>query len=350
MSGKRVLVTGCHGYVGARLVPMLQERGHDVAGLDSDLFGACALGVYAPDLPVIAKDIRDVAAEDLAGFDAVLHLAALSNDPLSDLCPSLTWEINHEAAVRLAALARVAGVRRFVQSSTCSVYGWHGDAPVGETGATFPLSVYAEAKLAAEQDIAALGGDGFQTVMLRHGTAYGASPKMRFDLVLNNLVAWAHTTGRILLKSDGAAWRPLVHVEDIAGAFVAALEAPDGAVGGRVFNIGRTEDNLRVAELAELIALLLPDTRIERAEDAHPDTRSYRVDCTRAATSLPGFVPGWDPARGIVEVFEACRAADLAPGEFEGPRYSRIAHLQRRLDAGELEDDLRPAGNGRAAA
>lgn len=337
----KVLVTGSEGYIGSLLVPMLAERGHAVTRVDSNLFAECAFGNLNNTGELLNLDIRDLDVSDIAGHDAVIHLAGLSNDPLSDLAPDLTMQINHEAAVNVARLARTAGVRRFVFSSTCSVYGFQGDNFITESSALNPLTPYARSKVLAEVGIDKLRDGRFTAVSLRHGTAYGYSPMIRFDLVVNNLVAWGHTTGRILLKSDGGAWRPLVHVADICRSFLAALEADAEAIDGQVFNIGRTEDNIRIRDLAHLIAEHMPACRIEFAEGASPDNRSYRVDCSKARDQLPGFAAMVRLQDGIREVIEAVTASDIRGEQFEDNRYGRIAHLKYRLEAGSVGDDLR---------
>lgn len=339
----RVLVTGNLGYIGAVLVPMLQARGHDVVGLDSDLYRRCTFG---PEdaigaVPTIRKDIRDVTLADLAGCEAILHLAALSNDPLGNFKPDLTFDINHHATVRLAGIAREAGVRRFVFSSSCSNYGAAGGEMIDETAPLRPVTPYGESKVAAELDVERLADETFCPVFLRSATAYGVSPRLRFDLVLNNLVAWAFTTGRIFMKSDGTPWRPIVHIEDIARAFVAALEAPRSAVFNERLNVGRTCQNYRISELAAIVADTVPGCRVEYADGAGPDTRCYRVRCDRIRQVLPDFEPRWDAARGAAQVYEACRAHGVTLEQFEGPRYQRIGHVRMLIAEGVLGEDLR---------
>jgi nucleoside-diphosphate-sugar epimerase len=330
----KVLVTGSEGYIGTVLVPMLRARGHLVTRLDSLLFEQCAFTDIEATHEVFELDIRDVKPADIAGHDAVIHLAALSNDPLSELEPSLTMQINHIAATNMATIARDVEVKRFIFSSTCSVYGFQVDKFISENGFLNPLTPYSVSKRRAERDISKLGNESFCVVHLRHGTAYGMSPMMRFDLVVNNLVAWAHTTGKILLKSDGSPWRPVVHVQDICRAFVAALEAPKESVAAETFNVGRTEDNVRVSELASMVAEAMPGCHLEYAPGAGADKRSYRVDFSKAETKLPGFRPGWNLRDGIHQLMRGFSDNNLRGLEFEA-RYGRIHQLKRRLAVGK---------------
>ena len=338
----RVLVTGHNGYIGTVLVPMLLEGRHEVVGLDSDLFVECTFGEEpAYEITEIHKDVRDVEAEDLEGFDAIMHLAGLSNDPLGDLNPGLTYEINYRASVRLAELAKMVGVPRFIFSSSCSNYGSAGDAPLDENSPFNPVTPYGKSKVLVEQDVSKLADDDFSPTFLRNATAYGVSPRLRFDLVLNNLMAWAYTTGQVYLKSDGTPWRPIVHIEDISRAFIAVMNAPREVVHNRAFNVGRTQDNYRIRELAEIVAETVPGSRIEYAPGAGPDKRNYRVNCDLILETLPEFKPQWDARKGAQELYEAYQRVGLGEEDYEGPRYKRLAHLQQLMKEGRVDDELR---------
>jgi nucleoside-diphosphate-sugar epimerase len=337
----RVLVTGHKGYIGTVMVPMLVAAGHDVVGLDSDLFGDCTFCPGLHSVTELGTDVRDVSRAQLEGFEAVIHLAALSNDPLSDLNPAITYDINHVASTRLARLAKEAGVSRFLYSSSCSSYGQAGDQLVDETAELRPLTAYAISKVRVEQDVTALATDAFSPTFLRNATAYGVSPRMRFDLVLNNLVVWACTEGRVHIKSDGTPWRPIVHIEDIARAFLAALAAPREVVHNQAFNVGQTEENYRIRELAEIVQEVVPGSRIEYAEGGGPDPRCYRVSFEKIQRRLPEFKPQWNARRGAEELVRAYRRAGVALADCEGPRFKRIDHLKRLLASGRLDPSLR---------
>ena len=345
----RVLVTGHNGYIGTILTPMLQAAGHDVAGLDSDLFDGCAFLGDVPDVPALWLDVRDVEPSHLAGFDAVIHLAALSNDPLGDLDPKLTYDINHLASVRLARLAKEAGIPRFLFSSSCSLYGAAGETMVTEEAVFNPVTPYGVSKVRVEQDVSKLADERFSPTFLRNATAYGVSPRLRGDLVVNNLVGFAYTTGTVLIKSDGTPWRPLVHVEDIARAFLAILHAPRELIHNEAFNVGRTEENYQIREVAEMVEAVVPGSLVTYVEGAQPDLRCYRVDCSKLVRTLPEFEPQWTVRRGIEELYGAYLQRRLTLGEFQSGRLLRIKHIQDLLRAGRLDTALRWQHRTRAA-
>jgi nucleoside-diphosphate-sugar epimerase len=337
----RVLVTGHLGFIGTLMVPFLKRAGHEVVGLDSDFYAASTFSDGIEPVPEIRADIRNVRADDLARFDAVVHLAALSNDPLGNLNPELTYDINHRGTVHLAETAKSAGVRRFLFSSSCSNYGAGGVDLLTEEAAFNPVTPYGRSKVMAEQDLQKLASGSFCPILMRSATAYGVSPRIRFDIVLNNLTAWAVTSGRIYIKSDGTPWRPIVHAEDICRAFLAALEAPEELVWNQAFNVGRTEENYRVRELAEIVRETVPRCEIDYAAGASPDARNYRVSCEKIARVLPSFRPQWTARRGAQQLYDAFVGAALEVEDFEGPRYRRIDRIKTLLAEGRLDQWLR---------
>ena len=337
----RVVVTGHLGYIGTVLVPMLQEEGHEVVGLDSDLYRNSTFGDDIPLVRAVQKDIREVTAKDLEGFERIIHLAALSNDPLGDLNPQLTYEINYEASVRLAEHAKAAGVSRYLFSSSCSTYGAAGDSLLNEEAEFNPVTHYGHSKVLVERDVRRLADSNFSPTFLRNTTAYGVSPRHRFDIVLNNLVAHAMTRGLVYLKSDGTPWRPLIHVEDIARAFSAVLHAPREAIHNQAFNVGITGENYQIRQLAEIVRETVPGSRVEFAADAGPDKRSYRVDFSKINQWLPHFRPQWNVRQGAKQLYEAYEQIGLSLEDFEGPRYKRIDQIRYLLETRQLDETLR---------
>lgn len=343
----RVLVTGHQGYLGSVLLPRLASAGHEVVGLDVGLFADCTLGPAPGDVPCVRVDLRDVTREHLAGhnLDAVIHLAALCNDPLGNLNPSLTYDINHHGSVRLAEEAQAVGVQRFLFASSCSLYGAGAtDAPLDETADFAPVTPYGESKILAEQDIAKLASDDFSPVFLRNATAYGFSPRLRGDLVVNDLVAHAMLTGEVRLLSDGMAWRPLIHADDIAAAFVALLEVPRERVHGRAFNVGQTGENYLIRDVAELVKEHVGGT-VTYAAGAGADTRNYRVTCDLIAEEIPEFRPQWTVASGIAQLVEGYQRYGLTLDAINGEAHQRVKRIRGLIDAGRLDSELRWTAN-----
>jgi len=343
----KVLVTGHLGYIGTVLVPMLLEKGHEVIGLDSHLFERCTFSGIVIEPPSIGGDVREFAASEdavdkLRGLDGVIHLAGLSNDPLGDYKPELTQQINTDASIAIAKLAKEAGVPRFIFASSCSNYGSSSDYFIAEDGVFNPVTPYGHSKVNVEKAVTELASDTFSPTYLRASTAYGYSPRIRFDLVTNNLTAWAFTTGEVHLKSDGSPWRPIVHVEDIARAYIAVLEAPREDVHLEAFNVGSTAENYQIREIAEIVRDVVPNSKVGFADGAGPDVRNYRVDCNYIARKLHHFKPQWTCRRGVAQLLEAYQEVGLTLDEFEGQRFKRIAHIRKLIDDGIVSDDLRP--------
>jgi nucleoside-diphosphate-sugar epimerase len=337
----RVLLTGHRGYIGVELVPMLRSAGFDVVGLDTGFFDDSDFRSPPDDIPALDIDLRDVTSDHLRGFGAVVHLGALSNDPLGDLNPNLTYDINLRASVNLARAAKTAGVERFVFASSCSLYGAGADGHLTEQAAFNPVTPYGESKVKTELEVGPLADATFTPVYMRNATAYGVSRRLRADIVVNNLVGYALTTGKVMMMSDGSPWRPLVHIGDISRGVIAALTAPADAVRNQAFNIGRTQENFRVREVAEMVAQVVPGCELSFAPGASPDARNYRVDFTKAEKALPGFTPQWTLRAGIEELYAAYKAHGMTEAEFLGPRYYRLKVIRGRIERGELDKDLR---------
>lgn len=336
----RVLVAGDRGYLGAVVVPFLRQAGTDVVGLDAGWYDGCDFGAMPRDYEQRTGDIRDARVEDLHGFDAVINLAAISNDPVGHLNPQATYSVNAYGAVHLGRVAKAAGVPRYLFSSSCSLYGAAGEAPVTEDAAFNPVTPYGESKVMAEAGLAELADHDFSPVYLRNATAYGSSPRLRADIVVNNLTGTAFTRGEVKLQSDGTPWRPLVHAEDIARAFLAALEAPREAIHNRAFNVGRDEDVVQIREIAEQVSKTL-DAPVTFASGAGPDKRDYRVDFGRIGKLLPDYQPEWTIASGIEQLARDMHDIGLSVEDFEGPRYVRLERIRQLVAAGELDDELR---------
>lgn len=337
----KVLVTGHHGYIGSVLVPLFQSAGHDVIGLDTFYFEGCDFAAGGDPVPCIRKDVRDVLAEDLDGFEAIVHLAALSNDPLGNLNPACTYAINQEASIRLARLAKEVGIGRFLFSSSCSLYGAAGDEMLTEEAPFNPVTPYGESKIVVEREVSKLADECFSPTYLRNATAYGVSPRLRTDLMVNDLVAHAHLDGEVLIKSDGTPWRPLVHVEDIAAAFLAVLQSPRDVVHSQAFNVGQTDENFRVREVAEMVAEVVKGSRIVYAKGGGPDPRCYRVSCEKIRMTIPQYKPRWTVRAGIEELKDSYRKMRLQREDFVGSRYVRLDRIAELIRNGKLDAELR---------
>ena len=337
----KVLVTGHKGFIGTVMVPILLNEGFDVTGIDTDLYRYCTYGDSPLEVPSIDKDVRDVTKEDLKGFDAIVHLAALSNDPLGDINVDLTYDINHKASVRIAEMAREVGVKRFLFASSCSMYGKAGDNVLDETADFNPVTAYAKSKVYVERDVAPMASDTFSPVFLRNSTAYGVSPRIRFDLVINNLTAWAYTTGKILLKSDGTPWRPLVHIEDITQAVVCALKADREVIHNLSVNVGSNEENHQMRDLAQFVKEVVPNCEIEIADGAGPDERCYRASFDKIHRVFPEFQTKWTAKMGVEQCYQSYVKHGLNREEYEGIKYKRIAHIMNLIEEGKLGTDLR---------
>ena len=331
----KVLVTGHHGYIGSVMTDVLTKGGHQVTGLDTYLYEGCDFGANPPPVPAIRKDIRDVEAADLRGYDAVVHLAALSNDPLGCLDESCTYDINHLGSVSLARAAKAAGVKRFLFASSCSLYGAAGDAMLDESAAFNPITAYGRSKVLVEQDMAPMADDTFTPVFLRNATAYGASPRLRADIVVNNLVGVAVTTGKVLIQSDGTPWRPLVHIRDISRAFLAVLDAPREAIHNQAFNVGSSLENYQIRDVADMVKAVVPGCTVEYMEGGGPDPRCYRVNCDKLAAHIPGFRTEWTVRKGVEELYQAYAANGLTEEMFGG--YVRLKRIQELLAGNRID-------------
>ena len=342
MSKGKVLLTGHRGYIGSVMGPRLVKAGYDVVGLDTVYYGEdCSFTNEDDGITDIGLDIRDIKAENIQGFDTIIHLAALSNDPLGSLRDDLTYDINHYASVRLANMAKEAGASRFLFSSSCSMHGTSSAAKVDETTPVEPLTPYGESKIRSERDISKIAGDGFSPIFMRNGTVYGVSPRLRVDIVLNNLVGWAHTTGNVKLYTDGTPWRPLIHVDDVSDAFIAAMEAPVDKIHNEVFHVGSNKENYQIRQVAEIVQSVVPNCGLEFDTEHGGDQRTYIADFTKIETTLTNFKPAWTAETGARQLYEAYKRVNLTLEQFTGSRYIRLKRIEDLRQSGHLNDDLR---------
>lgn len=337
----RVLITGHAGYIGSVLAPLLQDAGHDVVGFDTGFYSGCDFGSEPEPIPELVGDLREVRPEQLDGFDAIVHLAALSNDPLGSIDPDVTYEINFEGSVRLALAAKAAHVPRFLFASSCSLYGAAGDAALDETAPLNPITPYAETKAWFERALRPMADDDFSPTYLRNATAHGVSPRLRGDLVVHNLVGSALTTGEVLIKSDGSPWRPLIHVEDIGRAFLAVLEAPRELVHDQAFNVGRDDQNFQVRDIANVVAAAVSGSTVVYAPGGEPDARDYRVDFSKIHSQLPELKIQWDLEESVEDLVAEFRRHDLTLGTLDGPRHTRLRRIEQLRESGALDAQLR---------
>ena len=337
----KVLVTGHRGYIGVEMVSVLRKAGHEVIGLDTGFFDECDFRAPPDDIPSIDVDLRDAKPEQLRGIDAVCYLAALFNDPLGDINPNLTYDINLHGSIRFAEIAKAAGVKRFLFSSSCSLYGAGGDGLVDENAAFNPLTPYGKSKVEFELAVAKLADDSFSPTYLRNATAYGVSRRLRADIVVNSLVGHAVTTGKVLLQSDGTPWRPLVHIRDIIHAFETMLVAPREAIHNQAFNVGRTTENFQIRDVAKMVAEVVPNCELAFAPGASADARDYRVSFAKIESKLPGWNPQWTLRKGIEELYAAYRDGHMTKEEWQGPRYYRLKTIMGLRANGRIDDNLR---------
>jgi nucleoside-diphosphate-sugar epimerase len=345
----KVLLTGHNGYIGSVMAPILRAAGHEVVGLDTYLFEECRFGPPDEDLPAHRVDLRDVSTDVLRSFDAIVHLAALSNDPLGNVNSEVTYDINYRASVTLAALAKRAGVPRYIYASSCSLYGVAGDAILAEDAAFNPVTPYAKSKVLVEQEVSRLADDSFSPTFMRNATAYGVSPRLRADVVVNSLTGFACSTGEVLSQSDGTPWRPLVHVEDISHAFLAVLEAPREKIHNEAFNVGATSENYRIRDVSEIVCSVVEGASVRYAEGAGPDPRCYRVDCSKIASVLPAFRPQWTVKRGVQQLHDAFRQYGISLSELN-TKYIRLKHINALQQRGVLDQEMRWLGAAATAA